>query len=51
LFVKLSRSDKRRRRKQRKPEESRPSKAELRERYAARYAGGWPDGPRSIRSK
>jgi hypothetical protein len=51
LFVKLSKADKRRRRKQRKLEESRPSNAELRERYAVRYAGGWPDGPHSIRSR
>jgi hypothetical protein len=36
LFVKLSRSDKRRRRKQRKLEENRPSKAELRERALCR---------------
>jgi len=51
LYVKLTPAQKRQRKRAQRVADSKPSRAELRERYAARYAGGWPNGPRSIRSR
>jgi hypothetical protein len=51
LYVQLTRAQKRQRKRAQRVADSKPSRAELRERFAARYAGGWPSGPLSVRSR